>query len=121
MVGLFHRTAKSTERYAIERQKMSTNISSINIQDFKKYSIWTLSAIGFLAYYITVMWHEVIGHGSMMYFFGARHFVLTSTSIDAVDLPTNAQEGTLAGRWISLNGAISNVVLGVILYPVFAS
>jgi hypothetical protein len=98
---------------------MSSNASSANIQNLKKHSIWTLSAIGFLAYYITVMWHEVIGHGSMMYLFGARHFLLTSTSIDALDLPSNAQTGTLAGRWISLDGAISNVVLGVALYPVF--
>jgi hypothetical protein len=98
---------------------MSRLASSISAQDLKGHSIWTLSAIGFLAYYITVMWHEIIGHGSMMYLFGARHFLLTSTSIDALDLPPNAQDGTLAGRMISMSGAISNVVLGVVLYAVF--
>jgi len=83
----------------------------------KRHSIWTLSAIGFLAYYFTVMWHEIIGHGSMMYLFGGRHFVLTSTSIDAADLPASAQIGTFGGRLITMSGAISTVVLGLALYP----
>jgi hypothetical protein len=98
---------------------MDSFVSSLSSQDLKRHSIWTLSAIGFLAYYITVMWHEIIGHGALMYLFGARHFLLTSTSIDALDLPPNAQDGTLAGRLILLDGAISNVVLGVVLYFVF--
>jgi hypothetical protein len=95
--------------------------SSIRTQDQKKHSIWTLSAIGFLAYYITVMWHELIGHGSMMYLFGIRSFVLTSTSIDmdALILPAAAQDGTFGGRLIAMGGAISNVILGVAFYCVF--
>jgi hypothetical protein len=64
------------------------------------------------------MWHEIIGHGSMMYLFGVRHFVLTSTSIDALDHPANTQDGTFGGRLIAMNGAIANVVLGFALYPV---
>jgi hypothetical protein len=99
-------------------QRMSSLGSSIRTQDARRHSIWTLSALGFLAYYITVMWHEVIGHGSMMYLFGVRHFVLTSTSIDGA-LPANAQNGTIRGRLIVMNGAISNVILGVALYAVF--
>jgi hypothetical protein len=94
--------------------------SSIRAQDLKRHSISTLSAIGFLAYYITVMWHEIIGHGSMMYLFGVRSFVLTSTSInmDALLLPARARDGTVGGRLIAMNGAISNVILGVALYSV---
>jgi hypothetical protein len=98
---------------------MSSLDSSIRAQDARRHSIWTLSAIGFLAYYITVMWHEVIGHGSLMYLFGVRHFVLTSTSIDGLDLPANAQNATIRGRLIVMNGAISNVILGIALYAVF--
>src|SRR5215469_11724693 len=99
-------------------RRMSSLGPSIRTQDLKRHSIWTLSAIGFLAYYITVMWHEIIGHGSMMYLFGVRHFVLTSTSIsmDALLLPARAQNGTVGGRLIAMNGAISNVILGVALY-----
>jgi hypothetical protein len=76
--------------------------STIRAQGLKRHSIWTLAAIGFLAYYITVMWHEIIGHGSMMYLFGVRHFVLTSTSIDALDHPANTQDGTFGGRLIAI-------------------
>jgi hypothetical protein len=100
---------------------MSRLGSSIRTSDMKRHSIWTLSAIGFLAYYITVMWHEVVGHGSMMYLFGVRSFVLTSTniSIDGIVLPARAQNGTVGGRFIAMNGAFSNVILGVVLYYVF--
>jgi hypothetical protein len=89
--------------------------------DMKRHSIWTLSAIGFLAYYITVMWHEIVGHGSMMYLFGVRCFVLNSTniSIDGLVLPARAQNGTVGGRLIAMNGAFSNVILGGILYYAF--
>jgi hypothetical protein len=50
-----------------------------NREPSDRHSVWTLSALGFLSYYVTVMWHEVVGHGSMMYLIGARHFILTST------------------------------------------
>lgn len=100
---------------------MSSLGSGICTRDLKRHSIWTLSAIGFLAYYITVMWHEIIGHGSMMYFFGVRHFMLNSTNIsnDGLVLPARAQNGTVGGRLIAMNGAVSNVILGVALYSVF--
>jgi hypothetical protein len=95
--------------------------SSIRTPDMKGHSIWTLSAIGFLAYYMTVMWHEIVGHGSMMYLLGVRCFVLTSTniSIDGLVLPAKAQIGTVGGRLIAMSGAFSNVILGVVLYYVF--
>jgi hypothetical protein len=95
--------------------------SSDRNPDNESHSIWTLSAIGFLAYYTTVMWHEIVGHGSMMYLFGVRCFVLNSTniSIDGLVLPARAQIGTVGGRLIAMNGAFSNVILGVALYYVF--
>jgi hypothetical protein len=100
---------------------MSSLGSNIRTQDLKNHSIWTLSAIGCLVYYITVMWHEIIGHGSMMYLFGVRSFVLNSTNIsnDGLLLPARAQNGTVGGRLIAMNGAISNVILRVALYYVF--
>jgi hypothetical protein len=100
---------------------MNSPGSSIRTRDAERHSIWTLSAIGFLAYYITVMWHELVGHGSMMYLFGVRSFVLTSTNIsfDGIVLPARAQHGTVGGRLIAMNGAFSNVILGVVVYYVF--
>jgi hypothetical protein len=121
---VFYLEAKSLIVRALHRKpqrRMSSRGSSIRTQDLKRHSVWTLSAIGFLAYYITVMWHEIIGHGSMMYLFGVRHFVLNSTNIsnDGLLLPARAQDGTVGGRLIAMNGAISNVILGVALYFVF--
>jgi hypothetical protein len=120
-VGTAFRERDSSCAAPIQSSEPSRLGSSTRTQDLKRHSIWTLSAMGFLAYYITVMWHELIGHGSLMYLFGVRSFVLTSTSIsmDALILPARAQNGTVGGRLIAMNGAISNVILGVALYFVF--
>ena len=98
---------------------MSEQLSSIDREHSDKHSFWTLAAVGFLAYYVTVMWHEVVGHGSVMYLIGARHFILTSTSIDTSDLQAAAQSVTLGDRLVSMAGSVSNVVLGILLYPLF--
>ena len=47
--------------------------------------------------------------------------MLNSTNIsnDGLVLPATAQNGTVGGRLIAMNGAISNVILGVALYSVF--
>lgn len=82
-----------------------------------QHNVFTLASLGFLVYYITVMWHEVIGHGSLMYLFGCHHFVLTSTSIEASDVPSNATTGTLRGRLISMGGTFANLALGFALLP----
>src|SRR5258708_39445150 len=52
-----------------------------------KHNLVTLAAVGFLAYYTVVMCHEGAGHGLALYLFGARHFVLTPTSIHITDHP----------------------------------
>jgi hypothetical protein len=112
--------AESAEHQPFARGREIAS-SATGTQSLKRHSIWTLSAIGFLAYYITVMWHEIVGHGSLMYLFGVRHFCLTSTNIsmDGLVLPARAQDGTIGGRLIAMNGAISNVILGVAAYFVF--
>jgi hypothetical protein len=83
-----------------------------------RHSILTLAAVGFLAYYITVMWHEVVGHGSAFYLLGARHFILTSTNIDTSDSLPSFADGTAGSRFVSAAGALANILLGLVLYPV---
>ncbi len=83
------------------------------------HSIWTLAAAGFLAYYITVMWHEIFGHGTAGYLVGARHFILTSTSMFSPDLPMSAQRITLSGRFVAFAGPLANAIMGFVIYPIF--
>lgn len=88
------------------------------------HSIWTLAAAGFLAYYITVMWHEIFGHGIAGYLVGARHFILTSTSMFSPDLPMSAQplstqRITLSGRFVAFAGPLANAIMGFVIYPIF--
>jgi hypothetical protein len=82
-------------------------------------SPWTLAALGFLAYYITVMWHEIIGHGATLYLLGARQFILTSTSMHSPDVELWGPHITAGARFVLVSGALSNIALGLILYPVF--
>lgn len=84
----------------------------------RNHSILTLAAVGFLAYYVTVMWHEVVGHGGAFYLLGARHFVLTSTSMDTTDSLPSFADGTAGSRFVSAAGALANIVLGLVLLPV---
>jgi hypothetical protein len=82
------------------------------------HSIWTLAAVGFLAYYITVMWHEAFGHGTAFYLVGAHHFILTSTSMFSPDFPMSTHP-TLAVRFVVLAGPLANAVMGLVIYPLF--
>lgn len=84
-----------------------------------RHSLWTLASLGFLAYYVTVMWHEIVGHGSVMYLIGARHFILTSTSMSSPDVQLTGAEITTAARVVLLAGAFSNIALGLVIYPIF--
>lgn len=83
-----------------------------------QHNLWTLAALGFLAYYFTVMWHEILGHGLALYLLGAHHFVLTSTSMTSPDFPFDPQHISLGNRFVSAAGAIANLILGTVLYPV---
>ena len=82
-----------------------------------KHSVPTLSSIGFLAYYVVVMCHEVLGHGVAFYMLGAHHFILTSTSINTTDTLAAFAPGTLGYRFICAAGSLSTILLGILLYP----
>ena len=77
------------------------------------HNFFTLAAVGFLAYYVVGMWHELLGHGLALYLYGARHFVLTSTSMHSTDeiLPS----GTTAHRVVEAAGSLLTILLGIAL------
>lgn len=91
----------------------------MNTTKSQPHSMWTLAAAGFLAYYITVMWHEIFGHGTAGYLLGARHFVLTSTSMFSPDLPISTQRITPGGRFVAFAGPLANAIMGIVIYPIF--
>jgi len=80
----------------------------------------TLAAVGFLAYYTVVMCHEVAGHGLALYLFGARHFVLTSTSIDITDHPWALASWGTPNRIVSLAGPLATLLLSLLTFPFMA-
>src|ERR1700733_301968 len=82
-----------------------------------RHSVPTLAALGFLAYYVVTMCHEVLGHGVAFYMLGAHHFVLTSTSIDSSDMLAAFAPGRLGYRFINAAGSLSTILLGILLYP----
>ncbi len=82
-----------------------------------RHSIPTLVAVGFLAYYVVTMCHEVLGHGIAFYMLGAHHFVLTSTSMDSSDTLAAIAPGTLGYCFICAAGSLSTILLGILLYP----
>jgi hypothetical protein len=82
-----------------------------------RHSVPTLAAIGFLAYYVVLMCHEVLGHGVAFRMLGAHHFVLTSTSIDSSDTLAAFAPQTLGYRFINAAGSLSTILLGILLYP----
>jgi len=82
-----------------------------------RHSVPTLAAIGFLAYYVVLMCHEVLGHGVAFRMLGAHHFVLTSTSIDSSDTLAAFAPETLGYRFINAAGSLSTILLGILLYP----
>ena len=83
--------------------------------EISNHNVFTLAAVGFLAYYVVGMWHELLGHGLALYLYGARHFVLTSTSMHSTDgiLPSGAS----AHRVVEAAGSLSTILLGIALYP----
>jgi hypothetical protein len=81
----------------------------------RNHNFFTLAAIGFLAYYIVGMWHEVLGHGLALYLYGARHFVLTSTSMGSTDGMSSSSAS--ASRVVEAAGSLSTILLGIALYP----
>ena len=65
---------------------------------------WTLAAFGVLAYMISNVLHEGLGHGGVAWLSGARHITVTSTYMDA----------GFDTRWILAAGTLVNLVFGVL-------
>jgi hypothetical protein len=86
-----------------------------------KHNLTTLAAVGFLAYYTVVMCHEVAGHGLAAYLFGARHFVLTSTSIDITDHPWALASRETPNRIVSSAGPLATLLLSLLMFPFLRS
>lgn len=106
----------------------ASTASGSGYEGWSQHNVWTLAAIGFLAYYVTVMWHEVLGHGSVMYLIGVRDFILTSTSISSQtqslmvsqqSMHSIGERGMLASRLVALGGPIADLILGLAIYPLF--
>jgi hypothetical protein len=91
----------------------------VDLEHFKQHNLWTLAALGFLAYYTTVMWHEIMGHGLALYLNGAHHFVLTSTSMTSPDFQASTERTSFAARFVAFNGVVANFALGLLVYPLF--
>jgi hypothetical protein len=92
---------------------------AVSSLEHDKHNPWTLAALGFLAYYITVMWHEIAGHGLALYLIGAHHFILTSTSMSSPDFELLTHRISPSARFVSVAGVLANFVLGGALFPLF--
>jgi hypothetical protein len=67
-------------------------------------NLWTLAAFGALAYMISNVLHEGLGHGGVAWLSGARQITVTSTYMDAA----------LDTRWILAGGTLMNLLFGVV-------
>ena len=76
----------------------------------------TLMSLGCIVYFITLMGHEIVGHGSIMYLSGVRDFLLTSTSIDGS--AQASQSPPWIDRLATMGGSIFNVAFAAALYPI---
>ena len=69
-----------------------------------KDDLWTLAAFGVLAYMISNVLHEGLGHGGVAWLSGARQITVTSTYMDA----------GFDTRWILAAGTLVNLGVGVL-------
>jgi hypothetical protein len=76
-----------------------------------KDDLWTLAAFGVVAYMISNVLHEGLGHGGAAWLSGARRIVVTSTYMDA----------GLDTRWILAAGTLVNLAFGVMALAVLRS
>lgn len=86
-----------------------------------RHDLPTLMALGCIVYFITVMGHELLGHGVVMALSGIRSFVLTSTSIDGTDPSEFADYASATGRAIVMAGSAFNILLAALVYAVLSS
>jgi hypothetical protein len=66
--------------------------------------LWTLAAVGVLAYMISNVLHEGMGHGGVAWLSGARQITVTSTYMEA----------GMDTRWILAAGTVVNLAFGVL-------
>ena len=71
------------------------------------HNFWTALGASFIAEFICVMSHELIGHGGTAYLWGVRDFHLYSTYIDF-----DYKGPSVGNRWILAAGALFNLFLG---------
>lgn len=75
----------------------------------KRHNFCTVLTISFIAEFLCVMSHEVIGHGGTAYLWGERAFHLYSTYIDF-----DYKGPAIGYRWICADGALFNLLLSAI-------
>jgi len=75
---------------------------------FAQDDLWTLAAFGVLAYMISNVLHEGLGHGGAAWLSGAHRITITSTYIDA----------GFDTRWILAAGTLVNLAAGVLALAV---
>jgi hypothetical protein len=69
-----------------------------------KDDLWTLAAFGLLAYMISNVLHEGLGHGGAAWLSGAHRITVTSTYMEA----------GIDNRWIEAAGTLVNLVFGLL-------
>src|ERR1700743_3540475 len=67
-------------------------------------NLWTMAAFGGLAYMISNVLHEGLGHGGVAWLSGARRITVTSTYMDA----------GMDTRWILAAGTLVNLAVGLL-------
>jgi hypothetical protein len=70
----------------------------------RKDDLWTLAAFGVLAYMISNVLHEALGHGGVAWLSGAHRITVTSTYMDA----------GFDTRWILATGTLVNLAVGLL-------
>jgi hypothetical protein len=73
----------------------------------RRHHLWTVLAASYIAEFICVMSHEVVGHGGTAYVWGVRDLHLYSTYIDF-----DYKGPSIGNRWILAAGALVNLFLG---------
>src|ERR1700742_4925029 len=81
-----------------------TGIAEAAVLPARKDDLWTVAAFGVLAYMISNVLHEGLGHGGVAWLSGAHRITVTSTYMDAgVDT-----------RWILAAGTLVNLAFGAL-------
>lgn len=82
----------------------STQSVEAAVSSVRKDDLWTLAAFGVLAYMISNVLHEGLGHGGVAWLSGARQVTVTSTYMEA----------GIDTRWILAAGTLVNLAFGVL-------